>query len=157
MHTLTGRVLVMFAVSLLAFASRAEAADPTQTDFDACNREAQTRVASPSAAPATERDPATKPGTPVSPSAAPATKSPNPPPTAGGEVATKPGTPVSPSAAPSRDAPKTPPPAPTTGTTDGASKASTASDQLSRGMAPVGQADPAFKQVYVDCMKRRGF
>jgi hypothetical protein len=83
MHTLTGRVLVMFAVSLLAFASRAEAADPTQTDFDACNREAQTRVASPSAAPATERDPATKPGTPVSPSAAPATKSPNPPPTAG--------------------------------------------------------------------------
>src|SRR6267143_1847885 len=79
----------------------------------------------------------------ASPSAAPAT---------GGDPATKPGTPVSPSAAPA--------PGADTGTRPGtpvspsAAGASSASDDLSRGMAAAGQADPAFKHAYVECMKR---
>jgi hypothetical protein len=142
MYTSTGTIVMMLGVGLLAFTGRAEAAEPTRADFDACNREAQARTGSPSAAPSTERDTTAKPGTPVSPSAAPETKTPSPPPSGGS--ATKPGTPVSPSAAPSTDAPKTPPPPST-------------SDRLSRGMGQAGQTDPAFKQAYVDCMKRRGF
>jgi hypothetical protein len=137
MRTFTGKILALSGVSLLALGSLAEAAAPVQADFDVCNTEARARTASPSAAPATERDGAAKPGSPVSPSAAPATKSPTPPPTSG-DTGTKPGTPVSPSAAPT-DATKTPP------------------DALSRGMAAAGQSDPAFKQAYMDCMKRRGF
>jgi hypothetical protein len=154
MRTFTGVRLMILGVSLVACAGLVEAAEPTQADFDACNREAQARASSPSAAPATEREGATKPGTPVSPSASPTTKSPSPPPTSG-DTATKPGTPVSPSAAPT-DAPKTPPPPSTTGRPSGTSSAST-SDQLSRGMAAAGQSDPAFKRAYMDCMKGRGF
>jgi hypothetical protein len=154
MRTFTGLRLTIFGVSLLAFAGLAEAAEPKQADFDVCNREAQARAGSPSAAPATEREGASKPGTPVSPSAAPATKSPSPPPTSG-DTGTRPGTPVSPSAAPT-DAPKTPPPPSTTGTPSGTSSAST-SDHLSGGMAAAGESDAAFKRAYMDCMKRRGF
>jgi hypothetical protein len=155
MRTFTGKILALSGVSLLALGSLAEAAAPVQADFDVCNTEARARTASPSAAPATERDGAAKPGSPVSPSAAPATKSPTPPPTSG-DTGTKPGTPVSPSAAPT-DATKTPPPPSTTGTPSGTSSASSAPDALSRGMAAAGQSDPAFKQAYMDCMKRRGF
>jgi hypothetical protein len=153
MRTFTGLRLTISGVSLLAFASLAQAAEPKQADFDVCNREAQARAGSPSPAP-TEREGASKPGTPVSPSAAPATKSPSPPPMSG-DAGTRRGTPVSPSAAPT-DAPKTPPPPSTTGTPSGTSSAST-SDRLSHGMAAAGQSDPAFKRAYIDCMKRRGF
>ena len=38
-----------------------------------------------------------------------------------------------------------------------AAGASSASDDVSRGMAAAGQADPAFKHAYIECMKRRGF
>jgi hypothetical protein len=154
MRTFTGVRPMISGITLLAFAGLAEAAGPTQTDFDACNRAAQAMAANPSAAPATGREGNTKPGTPVSPSAAPDTKTPSPAPESG-DTTTRPGTPVSPSAAPT-DAPKTPPPPSTTGMTSGTSSAST-SDQLSRGMSASGQSDPAFKQAYMDCMKRRGF
>jgi len=135
MRSLMVEVLVLSGVSLLTFATIADAAAPAPADFDICNREAHARAASPSAAPATGGDTATKPGTPVSPSAAPATETPSTPspsPAPGADTGTKPGTPVSPSAA------------------------SSASD-LSRGMAAAGHADPAFKHAYMECMKRRGF
>jgi hypothetical protein len=155
MRTFTGVRLMIAGAGVLAFAGLAQAAEPGQTDFDACNRAAQVVAVNPSAAPAPGREGSTKPGTPVSPSAAPAEKSPSPPPPSG-DPGTRPGTPVSPSAAPT-DAPKAPPPpSSATGTTSGTSSAST-SDQLSRGMSAAGQSDPAFKQAYMDCMKRRGF
>ena len=170
MRSLMIEILVLFGMSLLTFGSIADAAGPAQADFDICNAEAHTRAASPSAAPATGGDTATKPGTPVSPSAAAATETastPSPSPAPGADTGSKSGTPVSPSAAPVTQPPATPSPAPTTGTgagtgagriTDSTSPGTpSASDDLSRGMAAAGQADPAFRHAYVACMKRRGF
>src|SRR5437868_13090986 len=134
MRSLMVEILVLSGVSLLTFGTIADAAGPAPADFDICNREAHARAASPSAAPATGGDPATKPGTPVSPSAAPATETPSTPspsPAPGADTGTRPGTPVSPSAA------------------------STAYDDVSRGMAAAGQAVPAFKDTYGECRKRR--
>ena len=68
MRSLMVEILVLSGVSLLTFATIADAAAPAPADFDICNREAHARAASPSAAPATGGDTATKPGTPVSPS-----------------------------------------------------------------------------------------
>jgi hypothetical protein len=155
MRRFTGEILVISGVSLLVFGSIADAAGPAQIDFDVCNREAHAQAASPNAAPATGGDTATKAGSPVSPSAAPATEprvtaSPAPPLRA--DVGTKPGTPVSPSSAPATETPVTPSPAP-----PGTSSVSPASEDLSRGMAAAGQSDPAFRHAYMDCMKRRGF
>src|SRR5438309_4777755 len=136
MRSLMVEILVLFGMSLLTFVSIADAAGPAQADFDICNAEAHTQAASPSAAPATGGDTATKPGTPVSPSAAAATETastPSPSPAPGADTGSKSGTPVSPSAA------------------------SSASDDLSRVMAAAGHADPAFKHAYMECMKRRGF
>ena len=144
-------ILILFGASLLIFASIADAAGPAQADFDICNKEAHTQAASPSAAPATGGDTATKPGTPVSPSAAPATETPSTPSPVGADTGTKPGTPVSPSAAPTSQAPATPSPA------TAAAPSSGSSDDSSRGMAAAGQSDPAFRQAYIECMKRRGF
>jgi len=79
MRSLMVEILVLSGVSLLTFATIADAAAPAPADFDICNREAHARAASPSAAPATGGDTATKPGTPVSPSAAPATETPSTP------------------------------------------------------------------------------
>jgi hypothetical protein len=144
MRSVTVQILVLSGVSLLTLASIADAAGPGQADFDICNREAHMRAASPSAAPAAGADTAKKPGTPVSPSAAPATETPpTPSPSAasGADPGIKPGTPVSPSA-------ETQTPAP---------GAATGSDDLSRGMAASGQADPAFRYAYIECMKKRGF
>jgi hypothetical protein len=138
MRSLMVEILLVSGVSLLTFAGIADAAAPAAADFDICNREAHAQAASPSAAPATGGATAAKPGTPVSPSAAPATETPSTPspsPATGADAGTKPGTPVSPSAA----------------------GASSTSDDVSRGMAAAGQADPAFKHAYMECMKRRGF
>ena len=144
MRRLTVQILVLFGLSFLTLASVTNAAGPGQADFDICNQQAQTQAASPSAAPAAGGAVTAKPGTPVSPSAAPATETPSTPsPSAasGADPGTKPGTPVSPSA-------ETQTPAP---------GASTASDDLSRGMAASGQADPGFRYAYIECMKKRGF
>jgi hypothetical protein len=65
------RVSVLVAAAFLATASSAFAADPTQTDFDACNRMAQSK-ASPSASPQspTPSDAKARPST-AAPQAAP--------------------------------------------------------------------------------------
>jgi hypothetical protein len=143
MRNLPIEIIVLSGLSLLTLASVAHAAGPGQADFDSCNKEAYTQAASPSAAPAAGGD-VTKPGTPVSPSAAPTTETPSTPSPsapAGADRATRPGTPVVPSAET-----RTPVPG-----------ASTLPEDLSRGMAAAGQADPAFRRAYVECMKRRGF
>jgi hypothetical protein len=143
MRSLPIEIIVRSGLSLLTLASVAQAAEPGQADFDSCNKEAYTQAASPSAAPAAGVD-VTKPGTPVSPSAAPTTETPSTPSPsapAGADRATRPGTPVAPSAET-----RTPVPG-----------ASTLPEDLSRGMAAAGQADPAFRRAYVECMKRRGF
>jgi hypothetical protein len=165
MRRLTGEILVISGVTLLVLGSVADAAGPAQADFDVCNREAHARAASPSAIPATGGETAAKPGSPVSPSEAPATTSPvtpSPAPTPGPETGTKPGTPVSPSAAPAAETPATPSPAPTAragaGTGANTITDSTApGSQSAAGIAAAGRTDPAFKQAYIDCMKRRGF
>ena len=45
------RLSVLLAVALLGTSTAALAADPTQADFDACNKMAQSKVSSPSASP----------------------------------------------------------------------------------------------------------
>jgi hypothetical protein len=173
MRRFTGEILVISGVSLLALASIANAAGPVQADFDVCNREAHARAASPSAAPATGGDTAAKLGSPVSPSAAPATKtpvSPSPIPTPGADAGLKPGTPVSPSAAPATETPATPGPSTGSGArssaaapqaaaspqTVGEARVANQADQL-RGIADTSKDDPTYQQAYRDCMKRRGF
>jgi len=136
MRRLTAEFIVLAGISLLTLTSVTGAAGPGQADFDICNKEAHGQAASPSAAPAAAGDVTTKPGTPVSPSAAATTETPPAPNssgTAGADPGVKPGTPVSPSAE------------------------TTSPDDLSRGMAAAGQADPAFRHAYIECMKRRGF
>src|SRR4030095_13541162 len=78
MRNLPIEIIVLSGLSLLTLASVAQAAEPGQADFDSCNKEAYTQAASPSAAPAAGVD-VTKPGTPVSPSAAPTTETPSTP------------------------------------------------------------------------------
>jgi len=101
-------LIVLVASVFLVSSTAALAADPTQADFDTCNRMAQSKTSNPSASPkdnagatpATGVDTAAKPGSPVSPSAAPASKTPvtpSPAPTPRADTGTKPGTPVSPS------------------------------------------------------------
>jgi hypothetical protein len=186
MRRFADEILVFSGVSLLALASIADAAGPTQADFDVCNREAHARAASPSAAPAMKTPPVTpspaptpradadiKPGGgPVSPSAAPAMKAPVTPPAPSADAGIKPGTPVSPSAAPATETPATPSPAPSTGTgarssaaapqaapspqTTGEARVANQADQL-HGIADTSRDDPTYQQAYRDCMKRRGF
>jgi len=45
------RISVLLAVAFLGTSTVALAADPTQADFDACNKTAQSKVSSPSASP----------------------------------------------------------------------------------------------------------
>ncbi len=186
MRRFTDEIVVISGVSLLALGSIANAAGPTQADFDVCNREAHARAANPSAAPAMKTpvtpSPAPTPrvdadikagGGPVSPSAAPAMKTPETPPTPRGDAAgVKPGTPVSPSAAPAMETPATPGPAPTTGAgtrlsaaapqaapspqTAGEARVANQADQL-HGIADTSKDDPTYQQAYRDCMKGRGF
>ncbi len=174
--------LIALVAGVFLFSSTAAlAADPTQADFDTCNRVAQSKTSNPSASPkenagatpATGADTAAKPGSPVSPSAAPASKTPatpSPAPTPRADTGTKPGTPVSPSSAPAMETPATPSPAATTGapstgnptggrvtdSTQPGVPAAAASDEV-RGMAAAGQTDPAFRHAYMECMKGRGF
>jgi hypothetical protein len=183
MRRFTNEILVA-GVSLLALGSIADAAGPTQADFDACNTKAHAQAASPSAAPVmtTPVTPSPAPtrrgdadiepgGGPVSPSAAP-TKTPVTPPPPSADAGVKPGTPVSPSAAPAMETPATPGSAPTGGTgarssaaapqaapspqTAGEARVANQADQL-RGIADTSKDDPAYQQAYRDCMKARGF
>ena len=128
MRGLKAELIVLAGTSLLTLTSVADAAGPGQADFDICNKEAHAQAASPSAAPAAGGDVTAKPGTPVSPSAAPTAETPPAPSssgTAGADPGVKSGTPVSPSAE------------------------TTSPDDLSRGMAAAGHADPAFRHAYI--------
>ena len=183
MRGFTGAILIISGVSLLGFGNLADAAGPTQADFDLCNREAHAQATSPSTTSAGGDTPA-KPGTPVSPSAAPAAQTPVTPSQAATpqtEAAIKPGTPVSPSAAPATEPPATPKlsspsaspqsspqvdaktrstgtgpqAAPSPQTADEARVANQA-DQL-RGIADASKDDPTYQRAYRDCMKGRGF
>src|SRR4051812_38528582 len=78
MRRFTGAMLLISGVTLLGFGNIADAAGPTQADFDVCNREAHAQAGSAGTASA-GGDIVAKPGTPVSPSAAPATEPPTTP------------------------------------------------------------------------------
>jgi hypothetical protein len=117
MRRFTGDILVMSGVGLLVFGNIAGAAGPTQADFDVCNREAHAQAASPRTT-SSGANAETRPGTPVSQSAAPAANLPVTPsqaPTSRAEADIKSGTPVSPSAAPVTETPATPSPSTQTG------------------------------------------
>jgi hypothetical protein len=63
---------VLVAAAFLATSAVALAADPTQTDFDACNRVAQSKLSNPSASPQTQPQTGAKPpSTAAAPQAAP--------------------------------------------------------------------------------------
>jgi hypothetical protein len=141
---------VALIVSSLAVATLASAAQPTQADFDACNRMAQAAGSSPSASPqaggATGPSITTPSGTPDS--------------TGGvqqGGGAGKTGPMITGSG---RDASSTGGVREGTGAVakdaTGAPSAGTPNDQL-QGMAEQGMKDPAYKTAYQDCMKKRGF
>jgi hypothetical protein len=123
--------------SIFVWAS-AQAANPSQADFDACNREAQASsnpAASPGApgAGSSTRPGAVTPGT----SNAPQTTTPAPPPTAGGT-----------------SSPSTSGGGSTAG--GGTGSSSVGSESL-QGIASAGANDPNYQKAYRDCMKRRGF
>jgi len=135
----------MFTVSALA-----SAAEPTQADFDACNRMAQAGGSSPSASPqaggATGPSITTPGGTPdstggVQPGGA--TGKTGPMITGSGREPGSTGGVGGGTGAVAKDS--------TDGTPAGASNAQV------RGMSDQGAKDPAFKTAYQECMKRRGF
>ncbi len=134
-------IALIAAASVLAFAGAGLAANPGQADFDACNKEAQAKGGSPAASPGTKDSGAAtsaSPGTSSAPSASPSTSGGASSTTSGGAAAG----------------------AGTSGTTGGTSVsggASTSAEAQLQGMAAAGQADPAYQQVYRDCMKKRGF
>jgi hypothetical protein len=119
------------AAGLLTSVGAALAADPTQADFDACNKEAQARQSSPSASPSTSGGPtgsmsgSTSKDHPASTSGGGATS---------GTPSGSTGSSVSGGAAPSTDA-----------------------DVALRGIDASGKSDPAFQAAYRECMKQRGF
>lgn len=131
----TSLSIALVAASSLVVVTLASAAAPTQDDFDACNRVAETEVASPSASPQTAVGPggATGPMGP-GPGGAPAPAI-NPP------ARTYDATPraQSDASAPTAKEPARP-----------------SSSQLS-GMLDRGMMDPAYKSAYQRCMKQRGF
>ncbi len=125
-------IAVIAAASVLAFAGAGLAANPSQADFDACNKEAQAKAGSPAASPGTTGSGSGASGAPGAGTSGGASGS-----TSGGVSGSAGGA---------------------SGTTGGSSVsggASTTSDL--QGMASAGQADPAYQQAYRDCMKRRGF
>jgi hypothetical protein len=132
-------VTVSFVAGLvMALASTTLAAEPTQGDFDACNRAAQA-ASSPSAAPSTG---ATGPSI-TTPSGTPDTTGgvqPGGTTTKTGPMITGTGrTPASPG-----------------GVAEGTGALSK-DDAPTRGMSPEGMKDPAFKATFQECMKQRGF
>ena len=141
--------VALVAASSLMVAALASAAQPTQADFDACNRAAQTAISSPSASPqaggATGPSVTSPAGTPDSTAGVQA---------GGGAAKTGPmitGSGREPGAAGGvREG---------TGAVskDGSvGAAGTSAGQVS-GMADRGMSDTAYKTAYQDCMKKRGF
>jgi hypothetical protein len=122
---------------VLGLAGTAPAANPTQSDFEACNRAAQA-ASGPSAAPSSS-------GT-------------------GPSITTPSGTPDTTSGVQPGGAGKTGPMITGSGRTPGSAGgvaegtgALSKDDGAVRGMSPEGMKDPAFKAAFTDCMKQRGF
>jgi hypothetical protein len=136
--------------SMVALATLASAAQPSQADFDACNRAAQTAGSNPSASPqagsATGPSITSPAGTPDSTSGVQqgggAGKT-GPMVTGSGREPGSPGGVREGTGAVAKDS-------------TGGAAAGAANDQL-RGMADQGSKDPAYKTAYQDCMKQRGF
>ena len=167
----------LLSVALLAtiaftLAVPALAAQPTQADFDACNRAAQGAVSSPSASPqaggaASPQAGGVGPGGATGPMGSGPGGAPAGGVTTGPSVTTPAGTPDSTSGVQQGGAAgKTGPmitgsgrqPGSTGGVREGTGAVSTdaAGAQLS-GMADRGTTDSAYKTAYQDCMKQRGF
>ena len=140
----------LVAGCVLASVAPALAADPTQADFDACNRAAQASGSNPSASPGTAGT--TGPSITSSSGTPDSTQGVQPGGTGGktGPMITGTGrTPGSPggvsegTGAVARDS--------------GAGASSGASGSQARGMADDGKNNPAYKTAYDNCMKQRGF
>ena len=134
----------------LAVTTLASAAEPTQADFDVCNRMAQAAGPSPSASPqaggATGPSITTPSGTPDSTGGVQqggGTGKTGPMITGSGRDPSSTGGVREGTGAVTKDS-------------TGGAPAGAASDPL-RGMAEQGMKDPAYKTVYQDCMKQRGF
>ena len=144
----TFATVLLVAGSIFALVAGVSAAEPTQADFDACNRAALGTGSNPSA----------------SPSAGGAT---------GPSITTPSGTPDTTAGVRSGGtADKTGPMITGTGRTPDSSGgvregtgavakestgATASADAGLRGMSDKGMSDPAFKTAYQDCMKQRGF
>lgn len=123
---------------VFALAAMAPAAEPTQSDFDACNR-AGAAASAPSAAPSTG--------------------------VTGPSITTPSGTPdttggVRPGGTAGKTGPMITGSGRTPGSPGGVSEGTGAvgtGDSGVPGMAPEGMKDPVFKAAFQDCMKRRGF
>lgn len=123
---------------VLGLAGTAPAANPTQSDFEACNRAAQAGSGA-SAAPSSGR---TGPAV-TSPSGTPDTTS--------GVQSGGTGGKTGPMITGSGRTPGS------TGGVAGGTGAISTDEGSARGMSPEGMKDPAFKTAYTDCMKQRGF
>jgi hypothetical protein len=130
MSTWTRFAVLPVAAFVLGTAEAAYAAEPSAADFAACNAEAK----SASAATAKPLSP-TPPASVQNPTAGRITGTPG---------ATEPGMAPNPQPAP--------PPAGSPGNPTAGRITGTPSVQ---GMDPIGQSDAAFRQAYVDCLRRR--
>ena len=147
------------AMTCVAVVTPTFAAQPTQDDFDLCNRAAQAAVSSPSASPQTSVGPggATIPVTPT-PGGAPGSALPPPPRTPESTAGVQaPRTPESTAGVPPPRALES-----TAGVQAGSGAGTTptstgGSSAALGGMLDRGMMDPAYKSAYQSCMKQRGF
>jgi hypothetical protein len=170
-------IVALLAAGAFALAAPAFAAQPTQADFDACNRMAQAAVSSPSASPqagGVGPGGATGP-TGSGPGGATTGGAPSGGATTGPSITTPKGTPDSTSGVQQGGAAgKTGPmitgsgrePGSTGGVREGTGAVSKdssgaaqpgASSAEPSGMSERGKTDAAYKTAYQDCMKQRGF
>ena len=120
-------------LTLTSLAGSALALNPTKADMDSCNQKAAQVTKATPVQPSTSSQPATLPSTSMQ------------------TGASKPGTPVSPGPATS-PAPSTPQPGtnPSGGRITDSSTPGVPPSEL--GMAPIGETDPAYRQVYLACI-----
>lgn len=131
------------AAAVVTVWGAAFAAEPTQADFDACNREAQA-LGSPSASPGAPSTGTTSSGMGAgraSDSSGSVSTSASGPGGTTTSTITPGGATTSTAATPRGDL----------------SSSSTSDDRSLAGIAPAGKSDPAYQQAYRDCLKRRGF
>jgi hypothetical protein len=147
MERLTRAIFVFTAVGVLAVSSLALAADPTQADFDACNREAQMSASGGAASPGTTGGATTGKSQDMSGSASGSVSGG----TTGGAVSGSVG-----SGTPGGTTGGSASGGVSGGATGGSASGSASTDAQLKGMK-AGVADAAYQQAYRDCMKRRGF